>query len=692
MVGKDSVTLSDEKDNLLDDVSVDTPELDNLESKLSESGFLGVRTIKNSYLTLENLVKQIDSNPIVSPPDEGNPELIGDYQTFLRGLDKSGFFPILYNVVQERGSGGVILLDKKDQPIERKYLTIALSQTIPRANGMGERIMRDAGHTNIIFQDHIIPYVTGRLEARAKKLESFAKIQQDLSEIDKRINEKHKLEEIQKVLQLDGTEFILLPDNAYNRLVNLTANLEDRRKYLKGINDNTSARELFYAIMGKAREEGASDVHLEPLNSERARIRYRVDGLLREGTHRIPDKSHKSLVSFIKAKTNKMLIEETRRPQDGAVIFGRTPIDEGGLENVTKKNAVQIQTTQEERELELKRDKNFEGYSLRISTMPVEFGEKMAIRIQKPHRGYNLKDFGYPESVYFQIKKQMHAPDGIMLVTGPTSSGKSTSLYAILSELNTPEVNIVTIEDPVEINQEGMNQSKVINKIDWTFATALRTYLRQDPDIMFIGEIRDLETAQVAMEASKTGHRVFSTLHTNDSILSLLRLQDLGVNNADLEACLRTSIAQRLVRVLCPSCKQGYDATSDLNDLFGEDLFHTPIKTYIDYNSSEKGREKQNSCVHCNGYGFKGRTVISEIWVPGREEKRMIHDGNNSYHQYLEVAHKHGMRPLASAGLDLFLNGKTTIPELVGWIDRQDFIDKAKIIVPAVRDYLSIVK
>ena len=564
MANKDAGSLQ-EKDNLLEAVPVDSPELDDLESKLSESGFIGVRTIKNSYLTLENLVKQIDSNPLIVAPSEGDLRLVEEYQAFLSSLNNSGFFPVLYNIVQERNSDGTIVLDKKENPLERRYLTIALSQTTPRINGELARINREPGNTNIIFQDHIIPFITGKLQARSRRLDTFAKLQQDISEIDKSLNEKQRLEEIQRALQLDCTEFVLLPDRAYNRLVNLTSNLEDRRKYLKGINDNISARELFYAIMGKAKEDGASDIHLEPINFDRSRIRYRIDGILHEATHRIPAESLKSLVRFIKTKTGQMVEAQTRKPQDGSIIFGRSYVAEGELENVTKKNAAQIQSTQEERELEFRRDQALDGYSLRISTMPVEFGEKMAIRVQPPHKGYNLKDFGYPDSIYIKIKKQMQAPDGIMLFSGPTSSGKTTSLYGVLSELNTPDVNIVTIEDPVEIKQEGMNQSKVNNLVGWTFAEALRTYMRQDPDIIFLGEIRDLETAQVAMAASKTGHQVFSTIHTTDSILSLIRFQDWGVNKADLEACLRAVVAQRLVRVLCPSCKQEYDATSELN-------------------------------------------------------------------------------------------------------------------------------
>jgi len=232
--------------------------------------------------------------------------------------------------------------------------------------------------------------------------------------------------------------------------------------------------------------------------------------------------------------------------------------------------------------------------------------------------------------------------------------------------LNTEDVNIVTIEDPIEMEIEGINQSQVNNRAEWGFSNSLRAYLRQDPDIILVGETRDRETAQATIEAAKTGHLVFSTMHTNDAISVLTRLSDFDVDNSDIQASLTGVVAQRLARVLCPDCKEEYDA----------------LKLY----KARKSREQD--CTYCNGLGYKGRTVVPEIWVIGEEERDLIGKGERSMFPYQKLMVDKGLPTLLDSSLDLVLEGVTTLNEIVGSIvPRRQFEERKLIVRKAIETY-----
>lgn len=280
--------------------------------------------------------------------------------------------------------------------------------------------------------------------------------------------------------------------------------------------------QLLNATFIKGIRSGASDIHFEP-NSKNVKVRFRIDGHLHD-VDGITIGSYQQLISRVKV-IGKMNVSERRLPQDGRVRLriGAKEID------------------------------------LRISTIPTVFGERLVLRIlDKSNRLVNLEELGLIEDDYKLIEKLIKKPHGLILVTGPTGAGKSTTLYSIVQKIKSPEKNIITIEDPVEYQIDGISQIQVKPKIDLTFANGLRSILRQDPDVIMIGEIRDLETAEIAIHASMTGHLVLSTLHTNDAPSSVIRLIDLGVQNFLVSSSLECVIAQRLVRKICDRCKTEY--------------------------------------------------------------------------------------------------------------------------------------
>jgi type IV pilus assembly protein PilB len=294
---------------------------------------------------------------------------------------------------------------------------------------------------------------------------------------------------------------------------------DDDLQNLIGLTEQAPVVKFTNHIIANAIKFKATDIHIEPRYAD-TMVRYRIDGILREILH-ASKKSHFSVVARIKIISN-MDISIRRKPQDG-----RTRIKFGNKE-----------------------------YDLRVSTIPTSYGEKVVIRILDPDGAdLSIDDLGFPERDLQVFKNQVNRPQGIILVTGPTGSGKSTTLYACLNELNSPEVNIITVEDPVEYDIAGVNQVQMNPKAGITFASGLRSILRQDPDIVMVGEIRDKETASIAFQASQTGHLVLSTLHTNDAPSAVIRLVDMGIEPYLISAGLNCAIAQRLVRKLCPKCR-----------------------------------------------------------------------------------------------------------------------------------------
>lgn len=334
-------------------------------------------------------------------------------------------------------------------------------------------------------------------------------------------------------------------------------------------------------IFRYAYEQRASDIHIEP-RRENSLIRFRIDGILHDIQY-IPKVVHSAIVSRLKI-LSRMDLTEKRRPQDG-----------------------RIKTKHQGKEIEL-----------RVSSVPVAFGEKIVMRIFDPEQlMIGLDQLGYFEFEYQLFEKVLEQKNGIILITGPTGSGKTTTLYSALNQLNSPDVNIMTIEDPIEIVHKGFNQIAVQPKIEITFSSAIRTILRQDPDIIMIGEIRDQETAQNAVQAALTGHLVFSTLHTNSSAGAITRLRDLGIQSFLIAETLRCVIAQRLVRKICPHCKAELEiGAAELESL----------KTPVDYEDKKVRVWTGAGCQDCRNTGYLGRTAVAEVLLIDQRLKKLIYD------------------------------------------------------------------
>src|SRR3954468_16933849 len=362
-------------------------------------------------------------------------------------------------------------------------------------------------------------------------------------------------------------------------------------------------------------KEGASDIHIEP-GDNLLRIRYRIDGRLAEKL-RPPFQMHAAVTSRVKIMAG-MDISERRLPQDGAihVMMDKRPID------------------------------------LRVSTMPGKNGEKVVIRIiDNDKTSANLEKLGFGYETLKQWRKLIALPNGILLVTGPTGSGKSTTLYASLQEMNSDDVNICTVEDPVEYNLAGINQFQVNDKAGFTFANALRSLLRQDPDVIMVGEIRDPETAKIAVQASLTGHLVFSTLHTNDAPGAITRLYNLGIEPYLVGATVCGVLAQRLVRKLCQGCKEEYEPT--LNEKRQIEKFAGNVEKLF----------RPRGCQRCRNLGYTGRIGIYELVIPDDECYELISNGA-TLNQLRNMATTRGMVTLRGEGMEKVKQGVTTLEEI----------------------------
>jgi type IV pilus assembly protein PilB len=363
----------------------------------------------------------------------------------------------------------------------------------------------------------------------------------------------------------------------------------------------------------------ASDIHIEPQESD-LRVRYRVDGLLRKAID-IPASAQREVVSQIKVLSD-MDISERRIPQDGHMTVRH-----------------------EDRE-----------YDLRVSSLPAVGGEKIVLRILNKNAGqWSLDRVVTSSQDNHRIRDLVANPYGMILLTGPTGSGKTTTLYSVLQLVNTPERNIVTVEDPVEYRLPGITQVQIKLAAGVTFASTLRSILRQDPNIILIGEIRDLETAEIAVSAALTGHLVFSTLHTNDAAGAVSRLVSIGIPPFLVASSLLGAVAQRLVRTLCPRCKEPATPGDDDRKLLGELV--------------TKGRlYRGKGCNNCLGSGYQGRKSVYEILPVSQTIKRMIVDGRSDA-AIREQAITEGMRTLRTSALEEVRNGTTTIEEIMRVVD-----------------------
>ncbi|CAB3895849.1 type II secretion system ATPase GspE [Achromobacter ruhlandii] len=366
--------------------------------------------------------------------------------------------------------------------------------------------------------------------------------------------------------------------------------------------DDAPVIRMINALFTQAARDGASDIHIEPYESHSV-VRYRVDGGLRDVVS--PRKAlHGALISRIKIMAH-LDIAEKRLPQDGRIALrvGGRPID------------------------------------IRVSTVPTGHGERAVLRLLDKEAGrLRLEKLGMAPAVLRELDRLVHQPHGIVLVTGPTGSGKTTTLYAALGQIDAATSNVLTVEDPVEYDLPGISQIQVNAKIDMSFAVALRAILRQDPDVIMIGEIRDLETAQIAVQASLTGHLVLATLHTNDAVSALTRLTDMGVERFLLASSLLGVLAQRLVRRLCPDCRRP--------------------------SPQEAGLFEPVGCPACNHTGYRGRTGIHELYIVDDAQRGLIHEGAGEQ-QLRMAAQRGGMKPMREDGERWVLAGQTSREEII---------------------------
>lgn len=385
-----------------------------------------------------------------------------------------------------------------------------------------------------------------------------------------------------------------------------------------GLDDNAVVRVVDNIIREAALQE-ASDIHIEPTETA-LRVRYRVDGILRE-QNELPKGSSQSILARIKIMGH-LDISERRVPQDGRVRFKKGSID----------------------------------LDLRLSTLPTVYGEKAVMRLlQKASNIPEVEQLGFSEHNYQRYLDTIHKPNGIFLVTGPTGSGKSFTSFSTLKRIAVPEKNTTTIEDPVEYEIPGIIQSQVNNTAGMTFARALRAFLRQDPDIIFVGEIRDTETAKIAVEAALTGHLVLATLHTNDAPGAIVRLEEMGVEHFNIGAAVVGVVAQRLVRKVCPDCKAPTNADPDVLRRLGI--------TERDLRGAQLMRGA--GCNRCGGTGYKGRMGIHELMVIDEPLRVAIGSGKNATEINEVAINQSGMKTLRQDGIEKALSGITTLEEVL---------------------------
>lgn len=448
------------------------------------------------------------------------------------------------------------------------------------------------------------------------------------------------IDDVTKILNLKDYKTVLASKDAIYSVINFlyNRNREDAQQLVDDIEDSGSSIieeikqtadllddtndapviKLVNHMISQGVKTGASDIHIEPYQQTLI-VRYRIDGILYEMLS-LPKQIQSALISRIKVMAD-MNIAEKMVPQDG-----RFEVKIGG-----------------------------DRIDIRLSTIPISFGERVVMRLLNKS-GYflELSEFNLSKNNYNLLLKIINQHNGIVLVTGPTGSGKTTTLYAALAKINSSDKNIITIEDPVEYNISGIGQIQVNRKKDVTFAKGLRSIVRQDPDVILVGEIRDIETASIAIQSALTGHLVFSTLHTNDSAGAVTRMVDLGVEPYLLSSSVKAVIAQRLVRILCGKCKQEFiPEEKDVANLNSSGKILLGKKIY-----------KAKGCEKCFNTGYHGRQTIFEIMVIDDELKKAILTTSDS-NKIKETAVKQGMITLRNDGMMKVLNGITTINEVL---------------------------
>ncbi|MBM9589410.1 type II secretion system ATPase GspE [Leptospira sp. 201903075] len=448
----------------------------------------------------------------------------------------------------------------------------------------------------------------------------------------------HPMDDMRSFLKGYEIQFVLATENEIMRIIHsqfdkTTAEAKEMMDEMDGsfgdlsdafesdaldLSNEAPIIKMVNVILSQAVSERASDIHVEPFEKSVV-VRYRVDGVLQKVLS--PPKSYLAGISTrIKIMSN-LNIAENRLPQDGRIKLRLAGKD----------------------------------VDVRVSIIPCQFGERIVMRIlNKTDQKYSIDTMGFNKEILNDFKDLIYKPYGIILVTGPTGSGKSTTLYSALSEINTEERNIITCEDPVEYQMDGISQMQMNDKIGLTFAAGLRSILRQDPDVVMVGEIRDEETARIAIQASLTGHLVFSTLHTNDASAAVTRLVDMGIEPYLITSSVLGFMAQRLVRVICKDCKTSYKPTD--KDLAGLGIQRKELKNGVLY--------RGKGCSSCLNSGYKGRTGLYELLKMNDEIKRAILQGADS-NRIKELAVKNGLSTLQEYGKFKVIEGVTTPEEVL---------------------------
>jgi general secretion pathway protein E len=546
-------------------------------------------------------------------PDRGFPDLVDVIVSLQLETGVAKKTPLTEEMIMRAVSRGLNIPFKKLDPLKLDMATV--TKTIPRSfavnhlilpielkNGILEVVTYHPDNRHVLDdieranQVTVRPYLSTRTDIK-KILAEFFGFQRSITAAESQFGDSG----LSTTVDIGNLE-------QYVRLAS-TRELSSTDQHIKA-----AVNHLFsYAL-----EQRASDIHIEP-KRDVCLVRFRIDGILHT-IYKLPKAVHSAITSRIKS-LGRLDIAEKRRPQDGRIKIGRR--DEG-------------------REAEI-----------RVSTVPVAFGEKTVMRILNPDVVFQqLDNLGFSRRDRAVYNSFMTAAHGIVLVTGPTGSGKSTTLYSTLKQIASPEVNIVTVEDPVEMVHEEFNQIAVQSQIDVTFSTILRNILRQDPDIIMIGEIRDLETATHAVQAALTGHLVFSTLHTNDAVSTILRLEDLGLEPFLIASTMLGALAQRLVRRNCPHCIEPYTV-----DAAGLRKLGFPVM----------GREtvelkKGKGCLHCRNTGYLGRLGIFEIFPMSDQLRKLIAAKANDS-ELRQVAIREGMTTLREDAWRKVQAGLTTVEE-----------------------------
>lgn len=566
--------------------------------EMSKKSFTHLRI--GEILLNQGLVTSQQLEEALKAQKEGNKKKLGEILVDMGALSREELYEVLQHIYETE------YVDLSNYVIDPEVISfipekIALQFTlIPISKNKDELVIAMANPLDVYAIDFVKGYT------KIKKIKCMLAQEEDIMNA---INSYYKLGGYDDIIKKLNTEVVFKEEEK-----------EEDSKKLEAISREAPIIQLVNMLIVQGVKDRASDIHIEP--SERGLlIRFRIDGVLHD-IRALPNKIKSAVISRVKILA-KMDIAERRLPQDGRfqVRFGTREVD------------------------------------LRVSTIPTVFGEKTVLRLLDKSKGLiKLEHLGFLPKQLTQFKSMISKSYGIILLTGPTGSGKTTTLYAALNKVNSKDKNIITVEDPVEYRLDRINQVQIMPKINLTFANALRSILRQDPDIIMVGEIRDIETAQIAVQAALTGHLVLSTLHTNDAASALTRLIDMQVEPFLISSSVIGVIAQRLVRVICEKCKEEYIPSEEV-------LSELNIKNNLKNNSKIK-LYRGKGCSFCKNTGYYGRTSIYEL-IELDEEIRSLIVSKVSSDVIKEVAVKKGMMTLKNSGLEKAIQGITTVEEVL---------------------------